>query len=83
MYIFAYYTMLNLMTCLCLTPVKQQFNKLTEVENAVANLTASVVLLTSNQQDTSEILFLWKFGESFWNFCVIEVKAINLNIHYK
>lgn len=78
--------MLNLMTCLCLTPVKQQFNKLTEVETAVANLTASVVLLTSNQQDTSEILFLlglWKFGESFWNFCVIEVKAINFNIHYK
>ncbi|XP_056602891.1 CD209 antigen-like protein C isoform X2 [Triplophysa dalaica] len=37
---------------------KQQFSKLTEVENAVANLTASVVLLTSDQQDTSEILFL-------------------------
>ncbi|KAA0717281.1 hypothetical protein E1301_Tti022836 [Triplophysa tibetana] len=31
---------------------KQQFSKLTEIENAVANLTASVVLLTSDQQDT-------------------------------
>ncbi|XP_057217275.1 CD209 antigen-like protein E isoform X2 [Triplophysa rosa] len=35
---------------------KQQFSKLTEVENAVGNLTASVVLLTSDQQDTNDRL---------------------------
>lgn len=33
---------------------KQQFSKLTEVENAVANLTASVVLLASDQQDSND-----------------------------
>ncbi|XP_073716923.1 C-type lectin domain family 10 member A isoform X1 [Misgurnus anguillicaudatus] len=36
---------------------KQQFSKLTELENTVANLTSSVALLTYNQQDTIEKQF--------------------------
>ncbi|XP_065123094.1 C-type lectin domain family 10 member A isoform X1 [Paramisgurnus dabryanus] len=53
---------------------KQQFSKLTELENTVANLTSSVALLTSNQQDTND-----RFVEMFGDLKAdLEIRITNL-----